>query len=691
MHSRHFHRQRYARILLSWMLIVALATGFTACKPKQPEQPQELQGGGAGGATWILQQILSGAASYTGAKCMGWLLSLVSGGSGSDQNAADFSQMEGDLTTIINDLNAIQAQLNNLAAQINLDMNKINSNEQSIYMESRESIIDNTYSNMQALSSTMIGTTQGKAEADLLASQIITGTTSIDQQLFDIYYAMVGKAAGMQGSALNAFTEVLLAEPSTGPGDTQVFNRYLALEAYFKQLVQIQLKGAALMVEGLHHRDNTWDNATKAHAQTMAQPYGLGDYPGTAEQWMTKKFQPQLEEQVEEFLRCTDRLVLYYTDLRTDITTTNAAVSMLPADTDNIFSRADFIAAQLSSRHSFGLNIRLAGEPDLIKAMLTSNSAQLQYAAVFSPIPAGVPRALKLVPLGLSTDNGYPVRLNPVEQWWNWPAGYTQAYIQWNWGSYDTGTSAGTVSGHISFNSATNIAVSKYNLAAPSSPKGWVTSWNWNDEATIGTYDNPTTFMKWYNDDMDVVSAGTAGAHYYGHGTLTIRHRPEAWYQYRSTINNDGVFSGTADCYLGSNIWVRAIAELHQNYWGVDEDFDVESAIALPLINGTTSGHRISVNGNMQADANNSFHEVSIEDNDFIVGWWEWNNTPEWDWWRIKLGNPVTYPGTSAYHNFDPKEAFTYAIMVKLQGNAEGNQGNSLGCRAWPENLYLYF
>ena len=674
------------------MLVVALATGFTACKATPPEQPQELQGGGAGAASWILQQILSGALSYTGEKCMGWLLSLVSGGSGNDQNAADFAQMEGDLTLIINDLNAIQTQLNNLAGQISLDMATINSNQQSIYMESRESIIDNTYANMQALSTTMIGTAQGKTEAALLASQIITGTTSIDQQLFDIYYAMVGKAAGMK-SALDAFTDVLVAQdPKTGPSDPKVLNRYLALEMYFKQLVQIQLKGAALMVEGLHHRDNPWVGATKAGAQTVAQPYGLGDYPGTAEQWMTKKFQPQLEEQVEEFLRCTDRLVLFYSELRTDITTTDAAVSMLPADTDNIFSRADFIAAQLSSRHSFGLNVRMVGEPDEVQNF-TNNPSPPGYEFFVEDWSTLTEHNMTIVPLGSSTDNGYPARLNPVEKWWFWPDGYTQAYIQWNWGSYATGTNAGTVSGHISFNSATDIAVAKYNDPTPPAANMLVVTSQQNEAAQIGQWPNTMVhLMDYYNDDMDIVAAGTAGAHYYGHGTLTIRHRPEAWYQYRSTINGQDVYSGTADCSLGSSpIWVRAIAQLKQNYYGVDEDFDVESAIALPLINGTTSQHKMSVNGNMQADANNSFHEVYLGNQDRITGWWEWNNTPEWDWWAIQMGNPVTYGGTTAYHYFDPAEAFTYAIMVELHGNAEGNNGNSLGCRAWPESLYLFF
>ncbi|MCX5902118.1 MAG: hypothetical protein NTV89_01325, partial [Proteobacteria bacterium] len=97
---------------------MVLATGLAACS--SPKKPIDLEGGGAGAASWILQQILSGAASYTGSKCMGWLLSLVSGGSGNDQDAKDFSQMEGDLTLIISDLNAIQNQLNSLAAQINL-------------------------------------------------------------------------------------------------------------------------------------------------------------------------------------------------------------------------------------------------------------------------------------------------------------------------------------------------------------------------------------------------------------------------------------------------------------------------------------------------------------------------------------------------------------------------------------------
>ncbi|MEI6500091.1 MAG: hypothetical protein WCP21_03585 [Armatimonadota bacterium] len=289
------------------------------------------------------------------------------------------------------------------------------------------------------------------------------------------------------------------------------------------------------------------------------------------------------------------------------------------------------------------------------------------------------------VPLGVTPT---PVRLNPVETWLNWPAGNAKQWLQWNWGSYNTGSK--TVSGHIKFNPSTNIAIAKYNATSPGGASQYVFTNYANEQAAIGSPGTYVPLMNWYDGDMNIVKAGTAGAVYYGHGTLTIRHRPEVWYQYRSDVNCDDVYTGTADCYLGPNVWARSLVTLKQNYTGVDETFDIQSAIAIPIINGDSSGHQLRVNGNLQADANNGFAgRVSVNQNR-LTGWWEWNNEPEWDWWDVQWGNPVTYGGTGAYHNFDPNEAFTYAIMARIACNASGHKGDVLGCRVWPQVLNLY-
>ena len=66
------------------------------------------------------------------------------------------------------------------------------------------------------------------------------------------------------------------------------------------------------------------------------------------------------------------------------------------------------------------------------------------------------------------------------------------------------------------------------------------------------------------------------------------------------------------------------------------------------------------------------------------------NSAAEYDWWGIKLGNPVTYGGTSAGHYFTAGEAQPYHIQVKIINNASGDKGNSLGRRVWPQSLYLF-
>ncbi|MFH0802450.1 MAG: hypothetical protein V2A78_08740 [bacterium] len=653
--------------------------------PSPSPQPPLKVGAGAGAASDIISGLLSGLGSFTSTKCLGWILSIIGTGGNSDsQLQADVDAMNSKLTEIINDLEVIQGELSDILNAIHISMDVILNNEQVLDMKVPQDVINNEFINLQAMNSTMIGTPDGRTQADSLATDIVsTSGSNIDLQVYEIYSGVMGITAGLDGGALNAFTDTLVDHA----GDGQMLNRYISLETYFKQLLQIQLKGAAMMVDGLHHRDNPWPSGASAGVSgwRKSAQVGPGDYPGTATQWMNEKFQPMLADEVEEFLRCADRIVLAECDLRTDLTTTDPAVAMLPTDADAVWTRADFIAAQISpARHSFGLNVRLAGEPDEIHGFATGRELTAD-----SP---GTSVMMTLVPLGNSGAPGYPARLSPVEVWNNWPSGYTQAYMQWNWGSYATGTSAGTVSGHIAFNQATSIGVTKFATSHVTGLNVFVSTNYPNEQATIGTESNPAPLMNYYDDDMNVVTSSTAGAHYYGHGTLTIRHRPEVWYQYLSTTNGQDVYHGTADCYLGPNVWVRTIVSLKQNYWGVDEDFDFESGIAVPIINGSTSEQKVSVNMNVQADANNSFHQIFIDQNqDRITAYWEWNNTPEWDWWGIQMGTGVTYPGSTAYHNFDPGEAHPYQILVKIANNASGNEGNSLGCRVWAQTLYLFF
>ena len=122
---------------------------------------------------------------------------------------------------------------------------------------------------------------------------------------------------------------------------------------------------------------------------------------------------PMLTDEVQEFLRCAERLVLAECDLRTDASGISKA--FLPKDAETIFSQADFLAAQIApSRYTFGLVVRLIGEPDTINAI----SEQYQIQANN--------QAMQAVSLLDATD----VRLVPVELWNHWPDEAKPKYLQ---------------------------------------------------------------------------------------------------------------------------------------------------------------------------------------------------------------------------------------------------------------------
>ncbi len=77
------------------------------------------------------------------------------------------------------------------------------------------------------------------------------------------------------------------------------------------------------------------------------------------------------------------------------------------------------------------------------------------------------------------------------------------------------------------------IYVAKYNDSNAPSSDGLMVKTTYPHEAASfdGAGGIPTP--NWYDDAMNRVDAGTAGAHEYGHVTLAIRHRPDVYYYYR--------------------------------------------------------------------------------------------------------------------------------------------------------------
>jgi hypothetical protein len=665
MEQHYSRRSRKAHAVVAWLLIMAmLATvvgvgchGGGGVGPG----PDPLGGAGFGAASWIIEQIGAGIIAYITGESAGWLLSFVGGDDSSQALADAVDQMNQKLDQVIAELAVIEQELEAIMKLIQISTDEIKNIEQQFLIAEPQNIINNTYDNMKGVfTSDEIGTPAGKAASqDTTADILSTARTNIDQQMFDIHAGIMGATPGIGNGAMDAFTTTLVDHT----GDGQLLNRYKALESYFERLVTVQSKGLSLMVEALHARDSQ-----------QASPGGVSssDYQGTAKQWMDDKFTPYMEDEIEEFLRCTARLVVAECDLRTDA----AAIGpFLPADAAEIFKRADFIAAQIApGRHGFGAVVRVIGEPDTVKSII----ADYQVKANGQP--------MDVVKLGLDKQN---VKETTVEVWNHWPGGYTRAYMQWNWD-----TSHG-VSSFIKFNAATTVAVAKVCLPTA---------------ANSTTYDVNTTFphetasgsLKTCKCDGDMKCVSGAAAvrtaaqsdetHIYGHATLPIRHRPHEWYQYKKYEEHDDRLTPTADTRLtGSYPWARSRVDVNENihWYNSWADFHIESGIALPLINGDDGRRRMTARTEIRSHRYGSL-DLSVDSHSWLHIWWT-GSSGEHNEWESSGGDPHIYGEVSPHRYFDAGEAHSLYIKSWMIGSGKGLKGECYGLRVWPHYLYLFY
>ena len=409
-HTLISHYPRARRLVCS-LLIFCFVFALSGCgssssdapKPSPSPTPIETGDGGSYGM-WVLEGLLKGLSSYVAGQSLGWLLSLLKGGGSTDSDA--FKTMNQKMNDIIGDLKTIEATLDRVLGLINLKADQIIEQDAYYNMKGNIDTISTDYDNY-------LWTLSNAPTKENAASQAMAyiDADNMEFQIEEIYTGIMGTTPGIDAGALYESTTLIL-DQQTGIDATQLLNSYLSLETIFIQLVEYQLQGAALEVEGLHWRDNPWvGTLNQKDSDGVGSAVG-SEFPGTAEEFMTSWFQPKLDDEVEEFLRCVDRIVCSQLDLRTDITTTSQTVDgFLPSTAEQIYFRADFIAAQFSSRHQFGVNVRLVGEPTTIEAIAWGGSANVQFQDGF-----GFTANMTLVPLGLTTSPGYPVRYNPVEK-----------------------------------------------------------------------------------------------------------------------------------------------------------------------------------------------------------------------------------------------------------------------------------
>jgi len=636
-------------------------------------------------AAWVMDALIGGLTHYVAEQSIGWLLSLIKGGGSSD--SAAFKDMNKKLNEIIGDLKAIESTLEEVLGLINLKTDEILAQEAYLEIKPALDLIALDYSNLQALQQNPT-----KDAAGQLAEAFIN-SDNMEYQIEQIYTAVMGTTPGVQGGILDESTTVIL-DQETGIDATQLLNSYRSLETIFTQLVEYQLQAAAMEVEGLHWRDNPWVGTGIQGGRARVRSAVGSEYPGTAGEFITTWFQPRLDDEVEEFLRCVDRIVCSQLDLRTDIATTSPTVAgFMPSTVDQIYFRADFIAAQFSSRHQFGLNVRLVGEATTV-ADIAGGAAQVQN----QDGDTGAPHNMTLVPLGLTTETCYPIRCSAVEKWWNWPDGYDQTYAEWNWATFnqpDNPNVPTAVSGHIEFGYSREIVASKYNDADPIHSSNLVVKTTYPHEAASFN-SNGAPMPGWYDDAMNPVSAGTDGAHEYGHATLAIRHRPDAYYYYleSATTNDAAMFTLSVTHGVLSNLapYFSASGGLVDNPSDDEGNFNVESGIAMPIINGTTWQQKMSVSGNLQGNYQEDIPWIRGSTMRAYAYWLSASGT-EGDYWDLQEDTTnYSYGTCGAYHHFNSTECCPFHMAVGLDvvvNGAWGGQADS--ATIWPETLYLWF
>ena len=349
-------------------------------------------------AELIIEGVGEGLGSFATEKALGWILGKFGiedpTESALNEITNQLTQMNATLTNIESEIGTLTTEVSQLLALVQLEWDDLISKYDSLNMSEPENIIQNQYNNMLTTfspSSGQLCTPAGNAAALKVAQQILGDYSGvnydIDQQVYNMYANIVGNVPGSNG-ALYDLTSELVDRVKAGD---DLFNAYVALETYFGQLAGIQAQGLELMIEALHM------------TQTPIGSGGLTTFAGTDTDYYNK-FYGQMNQEVEIFLECVDRLVVADIDVRSEIA---QKFAYLAPETAQVYNRADYVARRLSTVQPAGVIVRLIGDPNSVSDWVTNHKLTIagqnpvtvavngnninKYAAVLpAATPAGV-------------------------------------------------------------------------------------------------------------------------------------------------------------------------------------------------------------------------------------------------------------------------------------------------------------
>lgn len=455
-----------------------LTTQLTGSQPVGVALTAEGEGGtiGSAVASFLKAGVGEGLTAWTTEKVMGWILSAFGYKNPTEQALDEIKDQLNQMNATLNQINAqittLTNQMSQLLSLVQLSWDSLTSTMSSLNMTIDENAIQNEYNNLSTgfpASSPDLCTATGNTIATAFAQQILGTSVDIDQHVYNIYANLAGKNAGSNG-ALYDLTSKLVDQVIAGQ---DLYNCYIVLENYFGQVAAIQAQGLDLMIEGLHQTQTPLDSS-------MVTTFlgGATDY--------YNKFNSQMNDEVDMFLSCVDRLVMAKVDVRSEIVLKFAYLS---PETAAIYNRADFVACRLSTNHPAGLNIRLIGDPTHVADWIANNRIQV---AGHNPTVVAVN--------GNTTNNYAP--LLPAST----PSGVTH-YLEW----MQKGNA-------YTFDLQTNVSIVKLNYPSTVAGSFAVT--------TPDAAQNQTLTVSLYNDSFQPASSTDVPIVAYGSGVFYARALP---------------------------------------------------------------------------------------------------------------------------------------------------------------------
>lgn len=212
----------------------------------------------------------------------------------SAQMLAKLDAIQAQLDSLVLQVQRLSAAIDEALVQIGLTRDAILGQLQVNNIKPAQDAIDADFQEYRAATDQNSRYTDAQLAA--WADQVLSTTKhDLPTKLSSLHSTIVGGTVGDRGF-LRTMTDSLVNKFQRDPG-TDPYQYYRPLEQYFGELLTLQFKGLALMMEAQGIKDRQVGGSIRA-------------YVGTAGQYRRGIFVPNVEKQLELFMQCVDRLVL---------------------------------------------------------------------------------------------------------------------------------------------------------------------------------------------------------------------------------------------------------------------------------------------------------------------------------------------------------------------------------------------